>query len=60
MANVASGNTIAEVASLIGDAARANMLSPRAGTDRFHRGEDDGVELTSPRSKDLGISREKL
>jgi hypothetical protein len=60
MANVASGNTIAEVASQIGDAARANMLSPRAGTDRSIEARTMGVELTSPRSKDLGISREKL
>ena len=39
MSNVASGNTIAEVASLIGDAARANMLSARMGGQALTAGE---------------------
>lgn len=39
MANVASGNTIAEVANLIGDAARANMLSALMGGQALTAGE---------------------
>jgi DNA-binding transcriptional ArsR family regulator len=39
MSNVASGNTIAEVASLIGDAARANMLSALMGGQALTAGE---------------------
>lgn len=39
MPNVASGNTIAEVASLIGDAARANMLSALMGGQALTAGE---------------------
>lgn len=39
MANMASGNTIAEVASLIGDAARANMLTALMGGQALTAGE---------------------
>lgn len=39
MANMASGNTIAEVASLIGDAARANILSALMGGHALTAGE---------------------
>jgi DNA-binding transcriptional ArsR family regulator len=39
MSNVASGNTIAEVASLIGDAARANILSALMGGQALTAGE---------------------
>ncbi|MEP9369031.1 helix-turn-helix transcriptional regulator [Xanthobacter sp. VNH20] len=39
MLNMASGNTIAEVASLIGDAARANMLSALMGGQALAAGE---------------------
>ena len=39
MSNVASGNTIAEVANLIGDAARANMLSALMGGQALTAGE---------------------
>lgn len=39
MANMASGNTIAEVASLIGDAARANMLAALMGGQALTAGE---------------------
>lgn len=39
MSNMASGNTIAEVASLIGDAARANMLSALMGGQALTAGE---------------------
>jgi len=39
MSNIASGNTIAEVASLIGDAARANMLSALMGGQALTAGE---------------------
>ncbi|MFH1556793.1 MAG: helix-turn-helix transcriptional regulator [Pseudomonadota bacterium] len=39
MLNMASGNTIAEVASLIGDAARANMLSALMGGQALTAGE---------------------
>lgn len=39
MPNVASGNTIAEVASLIGDVARANMLSALMGGQALTAGE---------------------
>jgi DNA-binding transcriptional ArsR family regulator len=39
MANMVSGNTIAEVASLIGDAARANMLSALMGGQALTAGE---------------------
>ena len=39
MSNVASGNAIAEVASLIGDAARANMLSALMGGQALTAGE---------------------
>ena len=39
MSNVASGNTIAEVASLIGDAARANILSALMGGHALTAGE---------------------
>lgn len=39
MANMASGNTIAEVASLIGDAARANMLAALMGGQAVTAGE---------------------
>jgi DNA-binding transcriptional ArsR family regulator len=39
MANVASGNTIAEVASLIGDPARANILSALMGGHALTAGE---------------------
>lgn len=39
MSNVVSGNTIAEVASLIGDAARANMLSALMGGQALTAGE---------------------
>lgn len=39
MSNVASGNTIAGVASLIGDAARANMLSALMGGQALTAGE---------------------
>lgn len=39
MSNVASGNTIAEVAALIGDAARANMLSALMGGQALTAGE---------------------
>lgn len=39
MTNIASGNTIAEVASLIGDAARANMLSALMGGQALTAGE---------------------
>src|SRR5262245_57995076 len=39
MSNVASGNTIAAVASLIGDAARANMLSALMGGQALAAGE---------------------
>jgi len=39
MANMVSGNTIAEVASLIGDAARANMLAALMGGQALTAGE---------------------
>jgi DNA-binding transcriptional ArsR family regulator len=39
MSNVASGNTIAQVANLIGDAARANMLSALMGGQALTAGE---------------------
>lgn len=39
MANIASGNTIAEVASLIGDAGRANMLAALMGGQALTAGE---------------------
>lgn len=39
MSNVASGNTIAEVAGLIGDVARANMLSALMGGQALTAGE---------------------
>lgn len=39
MSNIASANTIAEVASLIGDAARANMLSALMGGQALTAGE---------------------
>ncbi len=39
MSSVASGNTVAEVASLIGDAARANMLSALMGGQALTAGE---------------------
>lgn len=39
MSNVASGNTIAEVANLIGDAARANILSALMGGEALTAGE---------------------
>ncbi|MGB3387584.1 MAG: helix-turn-helix transcriptional regulator [Pseudaminobacter sp.] len=39
MSNIVSGNTIAEVASLIGDAARANMLSALMGGQALTAGE---------------------
>lgn len=39
MANMASGNTIAQVASLIGDAARANMLAALMGGQALTAGE---------------------
>ncbi|WLS04649.1 ArsR/SmtB family transcription factor [Shinella oryzae] len=39
MSNIASGNTIAEVANLIGDAARANMLSALMGGQALTAGE---------------------
>ncbi|MFG1461951.1 helix-turn-helix transcriptional regulator [Xanthobacter sp. DSM 24535] len=39
MANVVSGNTLAEVASLMGDAARANMLSALMGGQALTAGE---------------------
>lgn len=39
MLNIASGNTIAEVASLIGDTARANMLSALMGGQALTAGE---------------------
>ncbi len=39
MANMASGNTIAEVASLIGDAGRANMLAALMGGQALTAGE---------------------
>lgn len=39
MSNIASGNTIAEVASLIGDAARANILSALMGGQALTAGE---------------------
>jgi DNA-binding transcriptional ArsR family regulator len=39
MANMASGNTIAEVASLIGDATRANMLAALMGGQALTAGE---------------------
>ncbi|MBS7542816.1 ArsR/SmtB family transcription factor [Ancylobacter oerskovii] len=39
MTNMASGNTIAEVASLIGDAARANMLAALMGGQALTAGE---------------------
>lgn len=39
MVNIASGNTIAEVASLIGDAARANMLAALMGGQALTAGE---------------------
>lgn len=39
MSNVASGNTIAEVARLIGDAARANVLSALMGGQALTAGE---------------------
>lgn len=39
MSSVASGNTIAEVANLIGDAARANMLSALMGGQALTAGE---------------------
>ncbi len=39
MSNVASGNAIAEVANLIGDAARANMLSALMGGQALTAGE---------------------
>lgn len=39
MSNVASGNTIAEVANLIGDAARANILSALMGGQALTAGE---------------------
>ena len=39
MTNIVSGNTIAEVASLLGDAARANMLSALMGGQALTAGE---------------------
>lgn len=39
MVNVASGNTIAEVARVIGDAARANMLAALMGGQALTAGE---------------------
>lgn len=39
MANVASGNSIAEIADLIGDAARANILSALMGGEALTAGE---------------------
>ena len=39
MSNIASGNTIAEVASLMGDVARANMLSALMGGQALTAGE---------------------
>ena len=39
MTNMASGNTIAQVASLIGDAARANMLAALMGGQALTAGE---------------------
>src|SRR5688572_9750805 len=39
MANVASGNSIAEIADLIGDAARANILSALMGGEALTVGE---------------------
>lgn len=50
MSRIASGNTIAEVASLMGDAARANMLSALMGGQALTAGELARVARVTPQT----------